>query len=159
MSAGRPNLPLALHVLNGNPSKLNLEEKLQREPKPQQKIPYKPEWLSEEASREWERIVPELSRLGLLTIIDGAALVGYCQSWARYVEAEKKVTEQGLTLKTRSGYKQIIPEVSIAQKYLQICKSFLVEFGLTPSSRSRISVSEIEEEDDPIAEILRRKQG
>jgi len=154
MVAGRKPLPTNLHILNGNPSNLDLEKRKKLEPKPNRTIPKCPEWLNEEAKKEWKRIVPELKRLGLLTSIDGGALAGYCQAWGRYVEAEKKITEQGLVLKTHSGYKQVIPEVTIAQKYLQICKSFMVEFGLTPSSRSRISVPNGQEE-DPLEELFR----
>jgi P27 family predicted phage terminase small subunit len=90
--------------------------------------------------------VPELRRLGLLTVVDRAALAGYCQSYARWVQAEK-VLEKGMTFTTSTGYIQQRPEVAIAQKSLQLMKSFLIEFGLTPASRTRLSVPEKEEDE------------
>ncbi len=89
-----------------------------------------------------------------MTIVDGASLAGYCQSWSRYVEAEKEISKQGLVLRTRSGYKQSIPEVTIALKYLQICKSFCSEFGLTPSSRGRMSMPDGNNKDDELQDLI-----
>ncbi len=54
MSMGRPAKPLALHVLNGNPSRLDLKEKLKKEIKPKKTTPRKPNWLSDEAKAEWD---------------------------------------------------------------------------------------------------------
>ena len=41
-------------------------------------------------------------------------------------------------MKTPSGYWQQVPQVSIAQTYLKIMNKIAEQFGLTPSSRSRI---------------------
>jgi len=144
--------PTALKILEGNPGKrpLNLNE-----PKPKPITPNCPRWLLPEAKKEWKRVVPELERLGLLTCVDGAALAGYCQSWARYVEAEKYLSSHSTAFETQSGYMQQVPQVSIAQKYLKICQSFMAEFGLTPSSRGRMSLPNKKEEDDPLEELLR----
>lgn len=45
-------------------------------------------------------------------------------------------------VKTPSGYWQQVPQVSIAQTYLKIMNKFAEQFGLTPSSRSRIIASD-----------------
>lgn len=62
--------------LEGNPSK--------GPPQGQSPIPADlvdcPDWLSPEAKREWARVAPELSRLGLLTKLDMAMLAGFCVS-------------------------------------------------------------------------------
>jgi len=62
--------PTAIKILEGNPGKrpLNLNE-----PKPLQIAPECPDWLLDEAKKEWKRLAPELERLGLLTILDMAA--------------------------------------------------------------------------------------
>ena len=134
---GRKPKPTHLKVLEGNPGKRPLPR---NEPKPRPVSPKRPAWLTGEARREWERLVPELSRLGLLTIVDGAALAGYCQSWADYVGAVKLLKAKGKTFESPNGYVQQRPEVSIAQKSLQLVKAFCAEFGLTPSSRGRLSL-------------------
>ena len=62
----------------------------------------------------------------------------YCQAYARWKEAEEFITQHGSIVKTPSGYWQQVPQVSIAQTYLKIMNRFAEQFGLTPSSRSRI---------------------
>ena len=83
----------------------------------------------------------QLEDLGILTEIDMAAFAGYCQAYARWKEAEEFITQHGSIVKTPSGYWQQVPQVSIAQTYLKIMNKFAEQFGLTPSSRSRIIAS------------------
>ena len=47
-----------------------------------------------------------------------------------------------LSRKVQSLYWQQVPQVSIAQTYLKIMNKFAEQFGLTPSSRSRIIASD-----------------
>ncbi|MFA4973656.1 MAG: phage terminase small subunit P27 family [bacterium] len=129
--------PTILKKIEGNPGKRPLNE---NEPQPLPVEPECPHWLMPEAKAEWKRIAPELLRLGLLTHIDKAALAGYCQAYARWSQAEARLTKRGLLITTQSGYQQQRAEVSIAQRYLAILKSFIAEFGLSPSSRARMVV-------------------
>ena len=131
---GRKSKPAALKVLAGNPGKRRLNL---REPKPDSSMPSYPEHLSQEAQIEWERIAPELARLGILTELDRAALAAYCSCWGRWVEAERHVRKRGMTVRAPCGIK-INPSVRISNNALQFLLKFATEFGLTPSSRSRI---------------------
>lgn len=145
--------PTALKILRGNPGKrpLNTEE-----PKPRALPPKRPTWLIGEGKKKWEELVPELERLGLLTIVDGAALAGLCQAWKDFVECTKIIKNQGRTFSTESGYLAPRPEVKIAEKALQNIKAFAAEFGLTPSSRSRLKAPQVEQTEDEYEEFLRR---
>jgi len=138
-------------VLEGNRSKRRINE---AEPQPEQRRPTCPCWLTSYAQHEWQRIIPELERLELLTIVDRLALAGYCQSYARWREAEVIIAKEGLTFTTENGYVQQRPEVAIAHKALLAMKAFCQEFGLTPASRSHISVGKKSEPDDPMEELL-----
>lgn len=129
--------PTKLKMLEGNPGKRQIN---MNEPNPKPLVSNCPDWLSDVAKKEWKRVVPELERLGLLTCVDGVALEGYCQSYARWVEAEQFMMKHGTTFKTPNGYIQQVPQVAIAQKYLNMVKAFCAEFGLTPSSRSRLTI-------------------
>jgi P27 family predicted phage terminase small subunit len=142
MRAGRKPKPTQLRIIEGNPGHRPLQK---NEPKPTPVAPTRPDWLDPEAKREWGRIVPELERLGLLTLVDRGALAAYCQAWGRAVQAEK-VLAGGLTFTTPNGYVQQRPEVAIAQKSWQLVRAFAAEFGLTPSARSRLSVQKPEDE-------------
>lgn len=149
---GRKPKPTAVKKLEGNPGKRELNEK---EPKPKKKAPRCPAWLEEEAKKEWKRMSKQLEDLGILTEVDMAAFAGYCQAYSRWKDAEEFITKHGTIVKTPSGYWQQVPQVSIAQTYLKIMHKFCEQFGLTPSSRSRI-VSEVDaaDEDDLMEFIL-----
>lgn len=135
--SGPARKPTALKIIEGNPGHQKLNKS---EPKPKPIAPARPRWLLPEARREWQRIVPELERLGLLTLVDRAALAAYCQAWARFVQADAKITEEGPVTVSLSGYRQPNPYVAIARQNTQIVRQFCGEFGLTPSSRGRMTV-------------------
>lgn len=152
---GRKPKPTALKVIEGNPGKRPLNK---LEPKPENKAPKCPSWLEKEAKKEWRRMSKVLEALGILTEVDSAAFAGYCQAYARWKEAEEFLSKHGTIFKTPSGYIQQVPQVSIAQTYLKIMKDFCSEFGLTPSSRSRIVANDkLTENDDPMERLLKCK--
>ncbi|EHN13428.1 phage terminase small subunit P27 family [Clostridium sporogenes] len=152
---GRKPKPTAIKIIEGNPGKRPLNK---NEPKPQKKAPRCPGWLEDDAKKEWRRMAKQMEHLGTLTEIDMAAFAGYCQAYARWKEAEEFVTKHGAIVKTPSGYWQQVPQVSIAQTYLKIMNKFCEQFGLTPSSRSRIITDSNENEDDKM-ELLLFKGG
>ena len=136
---GRKPKPTAMKELEGNPGKHPLNTS---EPKPNKKAPACPKWLEPEAKKEWRRLAKQMEAIGILTEVDMAAFAGYCQAYARWKEAEEFITQHGTIVKTPSGYWQQVPQVSIAQTYLKIMNKFAEQFGLTPSSRSRIIASD-----------------
>lgn len=98
----------------------------------------------------------QLFDLDLLTDVDRAALAAYCQCWARWVEAEKKIRKEGMVTYTESGYPILSPWWTVSQASLKQMRAFLVEFGMSPSSRSRVKVKTKEPEDE-YAQFLRQK--
>ena len=95
-----------------------------------------------------------LESMGLLTEIDMAAFAGYCQAYARWKEAEEFLTQHGSMVRTPNGYLQQVPQVSIAQTNMKIMLKFCEQFGLTPSSRSRIVGGENSDEKDEMEKLL-----
>ena len=75
---GRKPKPTNLKVLEGNPGKRPLPT---NEVKPQKKAPRCPQWLEEDAKREWKRMGKILEQMGLLTEMDMTAFAGYCQAY------------------------------------------------------------------------------
>lgn len=157
--------PTPLKILTGNPGHKPINK---NEPKPLAAEPTCPAHLKGEARREWKRLIPELMTLGLMSRIDRGAFAGYCQCWARWVEAEKALAEGGLVVRKylpRPSKRPVgrprkdevepaaaqpepeplfnlvvSPYVRIVNETLQQMRLYLVEFGLTPSSRAGLSV-------------------
>ena len=134
---GRKPKPTALKLIDGNPGKRAING---REPQPPSAQPPCPAHLNPSARAEWRRLARDLNRIGLLTLIDRAALAAYCQSWGRWVEAERKLLETPLLLKTPAGYVQQSPWLTIANKERELMAKYMAELGLTPSSRSRLAI-------------------
>ncbi len=143
--------PASVHLLNGNPGKRS-----QAAPAtgPAVAIPDAPVWLLAEARAEWDRITPELEKLGLISALDVAHLAGYCQAYALMVrcalelkrlqgeELDKPERDRnpmrGLVDTTPSGYKQISALMQAYNRASDAMKSHAAEFGLSPSARMRV---------------------
>lgn len=154
---GRKPKPTNIRILQGNPGKHPLND---REPQPEPKIPRAPEHLSDEAKREWRRMGKTLYDLGLLTEIDRAALAAYCVAWGRWVEAENNLKKYGtVMLSPKEKWPVQSPYLSIANRAMEQMQKFMVEFGMTPSSRSRVHSAQKREEADPFEELFGQRKA
>lgn len=132
---GRKPKPSALRRFEGNPSKRGFNH---AEPLPPDGMPDCPDHLNEVAQIEWDRIARSLYDMGVLTLVDRAALAAYCQAYGRWVEAEEKLRTTPTLLKTPSGYVQQSPWLGIANKQMELMGRYMSELGITPASRSRV---------------------
>ncbi len=82
----------------------------------------------------------ELLALGVLTTVDRAALAAYCVAYARWAEAEKQVEKLGTIVKTANGNLIQNPYLAVANRAMEQMTRLASEFGMTPSSRSRVQV-------------------
>lgn len=133
--AGRKPKPTAVKKLEGNPGKRKLNT---REPMPDKGMPDCPKWLLPDAKEEWNRLCEKLNQMGVLTDIDRAAFAAYCQSYARWKEAQEHINSEGATYETEKGMQRPNPYVAICNTEQRLMMSAASEFGLTPSARSRI---------------------
>ena len=118
-------------------------KKTAKDVEPQLCIPKPPKFLSAAARREWRRISSELFELKLLSNIDTTALAAYCDFFVQFIEARKQVEEHGMVMEVgEQGYQQISPYFTAMLKLADQVKKYLVEFGMTPSSRSGLKVKD-----------------
>jgi P27 family predicted phage terminase small subunit len=101
-------------------------------------LPRCPGHLTAAAAREWRRVAAVLHAMGVLTLIDRAALAAYCQAYGRWVDAEQRLGETPMLVRTPSGYVQQSPWLGIANKQMELMGRYLVELGMTPAARSRV---------------------
>lgn len=157
---GRKPKPTYLKLVTGNPGKRTLQK---NEAKVIFAVPSPPAHLADEAKVEWGRVSEELYRIGLLSGVDRAALAAYCQSYARWAQAERAIVELGkadlltggLMIKTSNGNAIQNPLVGVANKAAADMVRYAAEFGMTPSARSRIAARPDEDDkSDPAAEFF-----
>jgi P27 family predicted phage terminase small subunit len=149
------SLPSNVVRLRGNPGKRRPNH---AEPRPAAAMPTCPACLGEEARKEWKRLCKELAALGLLTRIDRGMLAAYCQAHALWVEAVSSIERYGTMVKSPNGYPMQSPYVAVANKQVEIMGRIAAEYGMTPSSRTRIRVGE-QVPDDPFEAFLERRGG
>lgn len=134
--AGRRPKPTAVKKLAGNPGKRPLPK---NEPQPKRGLPARPKHLTREAGVEFTRLAAELDQLGLLAKIDLTSFVIYCETFATWIRAKRKIAKHGFTYKAAGGIIRKRPEVSIMEQAARTVRQFAIEFGLTPSSRTRVA--------------------
>ena len=147
MARGRIPKPKVLNDLKGDPSN---RRRTKREPKAPEHYPTKPDYLEEDpiASEEWDSMCGLLESMGLLSCADRASIEMYCSAYSRYRNAEINVRRSGeVIISPRNKYPMVSPYVSVLNKNLDTCRKLLLEFGLTPAARSRMSVA-IRKDDD-----------
>lgn len=133
---GRKPTPSAIKRLTGNPGKRFMNP---NEPRPIRGTPTCPAHLSPTAKAEWKRLAGQLVALGMLSALDRSALAAYCQTYGRWVEAERKLAETPALIKLPSGYVQQNPWLAVSNKQLELMQRLMTEMGLTPVSRSRVN--------------------
>lgn len=134
---GRKPKPSALKKLAGNPGKRAMNK---TEPQPKVVLPAAPVHLKGDERAKWDELAAELHELGVLTTLDRDALGMYCVLFVRWTKAEQVVREKGEIIKTTGGNIIQNPYLSIANRALEQLNKLGAEFGMTPSSRSRVKV-------------------
>lgn len=144
-----PPKPSALRRIEGNPGKRPFN-RLEPEPRPGQvRCPAR---LSPEARKVWRELAPELRAMRLLTGADQRALATLCEDIAMDSFISTKLTASTLIVKLEGAKLAHINPLFYQQAELRkrIMGGFR-EFGLTPSSRSRIMVVKADvKKNDPV---------
>lgn len=116
--------PDNIHLLQGTYRKDRHGEP-DKKPRVRSEIPDAPEFLTDEARKEWDYTVEKLEKAGLLTGADKVILSQFCMLAAEFA---------------RDGY-----DFNAAKHtQLRMCQ---IELGMTPSARSKITVKDDDGED------------
>ena len=164
---GRPPKPTALKLVQGTE---RADRRNANEPQPDRGAPPVPSWLPVKARPHWRKIAPLLDGMGVLTVADGTALALLCDVLAEYLDARAVTAALGATYTSESIARdedgntvvtrmvRARPEVAMYQDAWKRARAMLAEFGLTPSSRSRLHVGGAAEEADPLEALLKGAQ-
>lgn len=143
MGRGRKPIPTAIKLARGNPSKRPIND---LEPLPARRAPECPIELTGHAGAAWDQLTRTLEGMGVLTIADGNALARYCVLWARWRACEEYLAEYGMFRETDGGSVRVPHAIEARQLAEQLIR-IECEFGLTPSSRTKIRVERVAKEE------------
>ena len=124
-------------------------------------IPKKPRHLVGYAAAEWDKMIELMIEMKIIEKCDRAALEIYCESYADWRHASEQIKRLGnnLILITEGKKAQRNPLVSVKNACADRCYKFLVEFGMTPSSRARLEARAEETGGDWFEEALRNRKA
>ncbi len=118
------------------------------EPMPTPGRPACPKWLDPEAKKMWRKLLPHLELMRVLTVADGNALARYCETWARWKRLVLFNRQYGETYQIKRPDGNLacflpFPQTVLLGRIGQELTRLEQEFGLTPSARSKITLSPI----------------
>jgi P27 family predicted phage terminase small subunit len=154
MAAGRPRKPTTLKKLGGTlqPSRTN-----PLEPIPDVALGLPPEWLSATAKEYWQEIGGILLQMKLISYADTAAMTLLTDVLAQWVSVRVTIAKKGRVYELLSDGGKVFrarPEVAMEADLWRRAQRMLVEFGLTPASRSKVSALVVKEEKDPLSALM-----
>ena len=144
---GRKPKPLNLQILHGVPNRqtiANIRKGLHENSRQlKAEAPEKPTWLRQAASDEWDRIVPQLEKMGIISPVDHAVIESYCCSVGLLVELQPFVIGSDGLPNTRI--------LNTLNRTKTLIKMLCAELGLSPQSRTRpfLSLRKENEEQNP----------
>jgi P27 family predicted phage terminase small subunit len=169
MTRGRKPKPAARQIAEGDPRKRGvhkLDAQLKAEPAATKGLPECPQHLPERARQAWAFWAEELEAMDLDRRPDAMMLEGACVNYDRAVEADlivqreglitiqRVVTTKGKTIASTTNTKKRHPAIDISMKSWILVQSFCSEFGLSPISRTRLSIGKDAKPEDDLLKLL-----
>jgi P27 family predicted phage terminase small subunit len=101
--------------------------------------------MSEISQRTFEQLSKRLEQLGVISDLDAMGLQMLSDAWEDYLAARSVVKKLGTTYESETAngsIRRTNPEVAIMQEAWSRVHKMLQQFGLTPSSRMRMTMPE-----------------
>jgi P27 family predicted phage terminase small subunit len=146
---GRKRKPTALKLVRGNPGKRALPKD---EPKIDPAVPMCPKHLNATERKLWAEIGRELCAAGVLTRVDAGVFEVYVTALATMRRVKPDIEEELVWGGPNGGPIQN-PYLAIYNKAKEHVMKAGAELGLSPASRSRVSVKKPKEDVDILAEF------
>jgi P27 family predicted phage terminase small subunit len=144
--AGRRPKPTAIRILEGTANR----KPPSREPSAPKGIPPLPERLNADAVAlaKWHELSAILTGMGVLTTGDGEALATLCEVHAAEQSCLLQLRAGGAVMHTDLGGVKPNPAGPMYRSLVAMKASLLSEFGLTPSSRTKLATTIQAPQDD-----------
>ena len=139
--AGPKPIPTTMKLARGNPGKRALN---QNEPTFSEEMPVAPEWLSPRAQKVFTLLATRLNEMGYASASHTESLALAAMRQEEIERCNEILTKHGYSykVKTDRGGTAIKPRPEVAMRgdAARHLHSLLAEFGLTPSSATKIVV-------------------
>lgn len=152
-NAGRKPIPTKMKLLKGTARKDRINPN-EVKPPTIKILPSPPDELNEDGREEWIRVIRELVSNGIFTALDYTLLYHYCYEHGNWKEYERELRRIGrFVMVKKTGYIFQHPLVTVSRQAAKAARELGVQFGLTPSGRTRISTTNKPAEADPFDNV------
>lgn len=148
---GPAKTPTHINLLKGNPGKRPINK---NEPMPEKGKPKAPRYLKKMPRYWFEKLSDELDDIGVLTKLDSKALELLVEAYSEYRHHSDVLDKDGYTYKTNEGLIKPHPAATMKADAWKRAKAMLDSFGMTPSSRTKVSTIS-KDEVDPMEAFLK----
>ncbi|AYL75986.1 phage terminase small subunit P27 family [Citrobacter freundii] len=160
--SGPPKTPTHLRLVRGNPSKRPINK---NEPQPPKGVPPVPKHFDKQGKYWFKRMAEELDAIGVISQLDARALELLVEAYTEYRHHCETLDREGYTYAVYSdddadeGQEREIrmikphPAAMMKADAWKRLRAMLAEFGMTPSSRSKVSKDK-PDDDDLLSQFL-----
>lgn len=160
--SGPPKTPTHLRLVRGNPSKRPINK---NEPQPPKGVPPVPKHFDKQGKYWFKRMAEELDAIGVISQLDARALELLVEAYTEYRHHCETLDREGYTYAVYSDddydegkereIRMIKPHPAAMMKAdaWKRLRAMLAEFGMTPSSRSKVSKDK-PDDDDLLSQFL-----
>ena len=126
-------------------------------------LPECPDWLDEVGRAAWSDWLPRIAAMKILSSGDRDALALMCDTWSRYLEARKRLAEEGEVIRVEGGDGRVTvkrnPWSAVLAEHGDRLRRMMSEFGLTPVGRARIGAAKEQAKDAPKEDIFTKRRA
>lgn len=148
---GRKPKPTLLKILDGSKAPIN-----QNEPKVTGDLTEAPDWFTEQQKASWDYAIANAPS-GLLKRLDRSVLTTWVVAENLHREATQQVSKLGLIIKSPvKGEPMQNPWLAIVNRQALLMMKASSELGFSPTSRSRVTIEEKADEQNPFTKFANR---
>ncbi len=109
--------------------------------------PKMPTFLKGASRKHWKELVENLMKHQIINELDADILSMYCQAYARWLDADKELSDTSMFQKSPNGYEQYSPQFTAWRELTMMCLKIADKLGLTPPARIRLKAPAPEAQD------------
>jgi len=161
MAGQRQPIDLLTHKAKKHLTKAEIETRKRSEIHAKSDQVDPPTWLPSDLHPEFRRIADELLAIGIIANLDVEALARLISAQRRYIQIEDEINRQMSVLVGRgaskhpAGYtKDVQSLMRLQERVYDMCRKGATDFGLTVSSRCKLTLPKEPEKPDNPAERM-----
>ena len=117
-----------------------------------------PDDIQEDAKAYMQNVCDMLESKGVMENVDTAALTMLARNYSMFIQANKQLEKDGLTVTSDRGNIAPHPAIKIAKDAQTSAMKVMLEFGLTAKARTKLTKMATAEEDSPLESFVKNSK-